>query len=752
MPDSLDNGLCPPPDQLEALAAGATLDRAVVRHVEVCPACAEALREIRHNDSFLMGNRDSIAGIIDSRPERPAPSAPIVPGYTILGEVARGGQGVILRAVQEATKRKVAVKMSLAGAFATSRERHRLHREIEIVAALRHPNIVTLFDSGTTPDGRDFVAMEYIHGMPLDRYCRDRLGPKGRAERDRIRDIAALFAKVAKAVQHAHGRGVIHRDLKPGNILVDDAGEPHILDFGLARPLIRGPGATRTVTNEFLGTPAYASPEQVQGDPERIDARSDVYALGVMLYIAITGEPPYPVHGPLPEVLRHVTTTEPSRPSIACPAIPGDAATIMLHALAKDPDRRYQSAGQLATDLEDFLANRPISARRDSAWYVFRKTATRYRGVVFAAGAVMATLVVGICGFAWEASRAASQRDAAIAARQSERNERKRAEATTRFIQNLLEYSDPNQGGKQDIKVSEAMLKGIQELDAGAYRDQPETEAGLRLTIATILIGNAGASQALPLAMRALDIYKQVHAGDHPDVAAAMSSVGTALHSLDRTADAESYYRRAMEMRKRLFPGDNADVATSTFDLAGVLRGLNQPQEAERLFGESLAMRKRLFPAGHPDIADSLNNLAILFLDQHRNTEAEGLFREAYAMFERLSPGDNPDKATVLNNIGYCLEQQKRAAEAEPMYQDGLKMFHRLFPSGQPRVANCAKNLARCLGELGRMDDALALADQAVQMARRTCPPGDGTLAKCEDVLAQLKLKQAAQARGSGGG
>src|ERR1044071_5059832 len=270
---------CPGPEALEAHAAGRDSPD-VARHIAACSVCADALREIKNNDSFLLGNRDSLLGLLEGAPPRNDPGAPVVPGYTILGEVARGGQGVILRAIQEATKRKVAIKMSLAGNFATAREKHRLTREIEIVAALKHANIVTLFDSGTTPDGRDFVAMEYIHGVPLDRYCRDRHASRARPERERVREIVVLFSKVAKAVQHARSRGVIHRDLKPGNILVDDAGEPHILDFGLARPLIRGQGVTRTVTNEFLGTPAYASPEQVRGDPERIDARSAVSATG----------------------------------------------------------------------------------------------------------------------------------------------------------------------------------------------------------------------------------------------------------------------------------------------------------------------------------------------------------------------------------------------------------------------------------------------------------------------------------------
>ena len=288
---------CPSTEALERhLQAGCPGDE-VARHVAGCAACGGALARIEENNRFLGDLRGAIGQLAGD-------AWPTLPGYEVLGEIHRGGQGVVYRARQLATKRTVAIKLLLDGMLATPARRRRFEREIELVAALEHPSIVTVFDSGTTPDGQHFLVMEHVDGVPLDRAP----APSGGRE-----EVLRRFVAVCDALSYAHRRGVIHRDLKPANVLVDAGGRVHVDDFGSAKGLPGADAAERaplTVTGAFLGTLAYASPEQVAGEPERVDVRTDVYSLGVMLYQLLAGRLPYPGGGPQ-DVLQAIVEREP---------------------------------------------------------------------------------------------------------------------------------------------------------------------------------------------------------------------------------------------------------------------------------------------------------------------------------------------------------------------------------------------------------------------------------------------------------
>jgi hypothetical protein len=364
-----------------------------------------------------------------SSDDTPRPSAagnlPVIPGYEIVRELSRGGQGVVYQAVQTSTKRKVALKVLLDGGMASAVAQRRFLREIELAASLRHASIVTVFDSGVTEKGQQFYVMDYIRGQTITATAREGKLP--------VRRTLELFGAMCEAVGYAHQRGVIHRDLKPSNILVDAEGVPRVLDFGLAKTMANGADSLASQTGQLLGTLRYMSPEQTRGNPDEIDMRTDVYSLGVILYELLTGKFPYPVDGALADVLRHIVSTEPTavtrswsaesgvgaregRPG-KCP-IDDELATIVKKCLSKDREKRYQNAGELARDLGRYLAGEPIEAKRDSASYVLRKALARHRGPAIAALVILivAAIGLGVSAVAWR--RAAVERDAAIAAGQ----------------------------------------------------------------------------------------------------------------------------------------------------------------------------------------------------------------------------------------------------------------------------------------------------------------------------------------------
>ncbi|MBC7773118.1 MAG: serine/threonine protein kinase, partial [Pyrinomonadaceae bacterium] len=412
---------CPSADLLERVARGEGVESHVAAHVADCVLCRRDIEQISENLAFLtcaapILNRGSQAG---SSSLAPGVSTDFVPGYTILQQLERGSQGIVYLAVQHHTKRRVALKMLLHGAFSTDRQRQRFEHEIEVVAGLRHPGIVTVYDSSPVRGGRLAYAMEYIDGgLPLDQWNRhpDQLGKAG------LKKKLQLFTSVCDAVQYAHQHGIIHRDLKPANILVDASGSPRILDFGIAKA-VGAPGGGHTITGEFVGSPAYASPEQLSGLPDQVDVRTDVYSLGVILFEMLVGRRPHEVEGkPLARIVRDITDHDATRLGTLDRVFRGDLETIAAKALERDVVRRYQSAAALAADVRRHLTGRTIDARRDSAWYVLRKTLARRWGVVAAAGALTLLVIGSGVAIAYTKvqeqlarSREASQRERAAA-------------------------------------------------------------------------------------------------------------------------------------------------------------------------------------------------------------------------------------------------------------------------------------------------------------------------------------------------
>jgi tetratricopeptide (TPR) repeat protein len=371
---------------------------------------------------------------------------PTIGGYVLHEEIGRGGMGVVYKALQVSTKRIVALKVILGGAFASASVRRRFKREVELAARLKHPGIVRVLESGRVERQR-YYAMDYVDGVPLNRYLA--------AIRPDQKTVLRLFIQICDAVEYAHGHGVIHRDLKPANVLIDDECAPHILDFGLAKAIEEADRDATFLTHpsvpgQIMGTLPYISPEQAAGRPEAIDARTDVYSLGIMLYEAITGSMPYDTNGSRSDVLRRIQEDTPAPPSSCLRRVNGELDTIVLKTLEKEKDRRYRSAQNLKEDLRRYLEGEPILARRSSSLYVLRKKLRKHR---LAAAVVLVAVVAAILVLAglWAESR-------------SKQRELAEARAGVVHYQHVLEGSAGSEERAVVIGAADALLAQYPEL------------------------------------------------------------------------------------------------------------------------------------------------------------------------------------------------------------------------------------------------------------------------------------------------
>lgn len=341
---------------------------------------------------------------------------PEIPGYKIQRPLGRGGMGIVYKAIQLSTGRQVALKVLLEGPFAAPQARKRFEREISLSAQLRHPNIIPIYDSGTV-EGRMYYAMEYVRGLPLGEYIQ--------RENPSLTRRLQLFLKVGAALRHAHQRGVIHRDLKPSNVLVNAEGEPHLLDFGLAKQGTFSDMST-SLTAQIIGTPAYMSPEQAAGDPAGVDIRTDVYSLGVVLFELVSGRMPYDTKVSIGKLLDNIAKSEPDETHLSRASIDAELTAILLKALAKNKDERYQSIDALVSDVANYMADEPISVRPASGVYLLRKALWRHRIAV--AVLLIAAGLFGGAGYLWHRINLALTENQAQIAKQDERLREQEAE------------------------------------------------------------------------------------------------------------------------------------------------------------------------------------------------------------------------------------------------------------------------------------------------------------------------------------
>jgi non-specific serine/threonine protein kinase/serine/threonine-protein kinase len=658
-----------------------------------------------------------------------APSDTIGP-YRLIKKLGEGGMGQVWLAEQTApVARQVALKLIRAGLYDTS-VLQRFQSERQSLAIMDHPAIAKVFDAGTTPVGQPYFVMEYVPGLQITDYCDEK--------KLTIRERLELFIKVCEGVQHAHQKAIIHRDLKPANILVvevDGKPMPRIIDFGLAKavtPLAAG-ATLVTQPGNFLGTPGYMSPEQANPGEMDIDTRTDVYSLGVVLYVLLTGFEPFDTRAwrkmPFDEVLRKLREEDPPRPSMrvstegeaSSPAaearsiepkqlatqLRGDLDSITMKAVEKDRARRYGTPSDLAADLRRYLSNQPVLARPTSAAYRTRKYVRRHRLAVAAAGVFVALLVSFAVVQAVQLRRVAQERDRAT-------RERDRADRIAEFMTGIFKVSNPSEARGNSVTAREILDKASKEIDPGLAND-PGLQAEMMHVMGNVYRQLGLYSVAQSLMERSVDIGRRADGPRSPEVLSSMNDLALILVQQARPADAEKLQREALELEQSSLSPENPITLSTMSDLASTLLDEGRYAEAVDLATRVLQTQSRVLGAYDPRTLGTLNNLAIGLGRGGHFAEAERLQRQAIEVGSRALGPDNPEVLNAMANLGTTLIFVGRYGEAEAVLQQAFQGQKRILGPQHPGTAHTAYNLACVAARQGHRDNALAVLREAVE-------------------------------------
>ncbi len=657
----------------------------------------------------------------------PLPAADSFPGYTLLREIHRGGQGVVYLAREESTTKHVAIKVLRDGAFAGPADRSRLERETRILARLDHPNLVGIRARGEI-DGQVYFAMDYVDGDPLDEYVR-RVRPTNR-------EVVELFATICETVHAAHVRGVIHRDLKPSNIRVSRDGRPYVLDFGTAKLVaseegLQSAAQSVTVTGQFVGSLPWASPEQVRCVSDELDTRSDVYALGVILYHLLTDHFPYDVRGPVASVFNQISEAEPRALRSYVPRLDTDLETIVLRCLRKDPARRYQSAGELGRDLRHYVKGEPIEARRDSTWYVFTKTVTRHWVVSASAGLLLAvTSAYALSMTVLYQKKVAAEVRAESAAR---------AAGFGDFLTAMLNEVEKWPAARE-TKLVDA-LRFVDTYISSKPGASPSDEATLRLRIGGAFRRFGLYDLAEQQMQAGVDLRKTLLGWDAEATVEARTALGLLWNDAEKLVEAEGALRSALAAHREIASEDHSLVVWKKMYLADVLEKMRKLDEADELYRQAVESFRRNPGERFVNYYNAVNNYLVFLVNQGRLVQAEPLVREAVAVLSEHMGATDDRTLHMQSNVGRVLFELGRPAEAEPIYRLLLDDYRSRHGEKVPgaRVMHLF-NLGEALRVLHRLEESDRLLREALAVQERERGSVDRTTLTVRGGVAEVCL------------
>ena len=705
--------------------------------------------ELRSEVEDLLECVDPAARAFDEAAEDIARADPEQIGpYTILEPIGEGGMAVVYRARQgHPVRRTVALKLIKLG-MDTRQFVARFEAERQALALMDHPNVAQVYDAGSTATGRPYFVMEHVPGKPILEYCdAHTLGLRERLE---------LFTLVCDAVEHAHRRGIIHRDIKDSNVLVaeiDGKPVPKVIDFGVAKAMLQ-PLTERTLHTEhgqLIGTPEYMSPEQAERGGIDVDTRADVYSLGVLLYELIAGVQPIAsdaLRGADQEQVRRVIRqSEPARPSTRLSTLASGDATriaqrrgtalptlirslrtelewIPLKAMRKDREQRYRSAAELGDDIRNYLDGRPLIAGPESRAYRARKFLRRHRASAAASAAMLLMLIGGVVATSWQAVRARRAEANTRAALGRAEHAMGSMRDVNRFLTHDLLWSvDPAVARGRELSIRDALDSAAKNVGA-RLKDRPLSEIAVRAALAGAYERIGRGDLAMPQAHAALEIVDRIGAQQEPEACEAMQMMGELLENRDRLAEAEGMYRRALEGRRRALGEDDPATLTSMTYLAKALRRQQKFDAAEPLLADALARCRRTLGTDDWRTCAAMHAMALLLRERGNLDEAEPILREAVEVSGRVQGEDHPETLEYKYNLAVLLRSRGQFAEAERLAREALAHRRRIEGDEAHPTLHSMNQLAAILVDQRKFAEAETLFREEVN-ARRRVQSGD---------------------------
>jgi serine/threonine protein kinase/lipopolysaccharide biosynthesis regulator YciM len=675
--------------------------------------------------------------------------------YKLLEEIGTGGMGTVWVAEQtQPVRRKVALKLIKSGMDSKS-VMARFDAERQALALMDHPNIAKVLDGGVTEGGRPFFVMEYVKGVPLTQYCDDaRLG---------IAERLALFVPICQAVQHAHTKGIVHRDLKPSNILVclyDGHPVPKVIDFGLAKAM-RQPLTEltlHTAHDVMLGTPLYMSPEQAELNNLDVDARTDIYALGVILYELLTGTTPLErqrfKEAAWHELLRLIREEDPPRPSArlsgsaSLPSVAaqrqldpsrltrlvrGDLDWIVMKCLEKDRSRRYDTASALASDIRRHLADESVEACPPSATYRLGKFARRHRWSMSAGVVFLALLIVGVVAATWgmiqsdrarkaEAARADAESKAAAEAQRRLRDIEKASEILVSVFTDIDPNTEEKEGRPLRAVLADRLTHAADQLEGDAVGDRLLV-AGLQTRLGESLLNLGMIPRAIPLLEKARATRAASLGAEHPDTLFSTDILAASYRQAGQLDRAVPLLEEMVRVRKAKMGPDHPDTLTSMNYLATGYRAAGKTDEAVRLNEETVKLREAKLGRDHPETLASMNGLAVSYRAAGKTDEALRLFEEVLRLRRAKLGPTHPETLVSMNNLGSGYQDAGKLERALPLYEEVLTRVKALLGPDHPNTLTCMANLASAYRAAGKTDQAIQLHEEALRLRKAKLGP-----------------------------